>query len=166
MDRVERVREEPVGGADGMSRMQQRDYIDFHAVPDSQLAMHDRLLNWARWVRVSAPFWQAPIWRLGKSNSRQWHNPELREETDILDGQAMEKAVFALPDKHRDAVRWHYVHRTSPTQARKHLGVTNEGLQRLVIDGRSMLINRTRKSGIDLTAESGYARNNERESSQ
>ena len=120
----------------------QRDYIDFHAVPDHQLGMHDRLLNWSRWVRVTVPGWQASIWRLGKSNTRQWHEPEMREETDILDGMAMEKAVFALPDKHRDAIRWHYVYRTSPTAARKHLGVTNEGLQRLVVDGRTMLINR------------------------
>ena len=121
------------------------DYIDFHAVPDHQLGMHDRLLNWERWVRVTAPGWQAPIWRMGKSNSRQWHPPEMREETDILDAMAIEKAVMALPDKHKAAIRWHYVYRTTPLKARKKLAVTNEGLNNLVISGRTMLINRTNK---------------------
>lgn len=120
----------------------QREYIDFHYVEPEQLPMHDRLLNWERWVRVTVPGWQASIWRMGKSNTRQWHEPEMREETDILDAQAMEKAITALPDKHRAAIRWHYVYRTTPTQARKRLGVTNEGLQRLVADGRTMLQNR------------------------
>jgi DNA-directed RNA polymerase specialized sigma24 family protein len=120
----------------------QREYIDFHAVPDGQLAMHDRLLNWARYVRVHVPHWQSPIWRLGKSNTRQWEPPTLREDVDTLDGHAVEKAVSALPEKHREAVRWHYVWRTTPTYARRVLGVTNEGLQRLVIDGRTMLQNR------------------------
>ena len=126
-----------------------RDFIDFHLVPHEQLAMHDRLLNWARYVRVKRPMWQAPIWRLGKSGTRQWHSPEPREETDTLDGHALEKAVGALPDKHRDALRWHYVWRTTPAHARRVLGVTSDGLQRLVLDGRLMLINRARSSTID-----------------
>lgn len=120
----------------------QRDFVDFHFVAPEQILMHDRLLNWSRWVRVTAPRWQASIWRMGKSNTRQWHAPEVREETDILDAQAMEKAVAKLPDKHRDAIRWSYVYRTTPMQARKRLGVTNEGLQRLVVDARTMLQNR------------------------
>lgn len=120
----------------------QRDYIDFHIVPDGQLAMHDRLLNWSRWVRVNAPRWQAPIWRLGKSSARQWHEPAISDAVDTLDGHAVEKAVAALPAPHRDALRWSYVWQTTPARARRVLGVTNEGLQRLVVDGRSMLSNR------------------------
>jgi DNA-directed RNA polymerase specialized sigma24 family protein len=123
----------------------QRDYIDFHYVEPEQLGIHGRLLNWARYVRVQAPHWQAPIWRLGKSNSRQWHSPEAREDTDILDGHAMEKAVAALPEAHRDAIRWCYVWRTTPAQARRRLGVTSQGLQRLVCDGRTMLTNRAKR---------------------
>jgi len=120
-----------------------RDYIDFHAVPDAQLAMHDRLLNWERYVRVHRVGWpQAAIWRLGKPNGRQWHTPELREEVNTLDGGHMEKAVRALPDKHRDALRWHYVWRTTPSHARRVLGVTSDTLRVLVVDGRSMLMNR------------------------
>ena len=127
-----------------------REYIDFHYVEPHQLAMHDRLLNWARYVRVRQIVWkQASIWRMGKSNTRQWHSPEPREETDTLDGHAIEKAVSALPDKHRDAIRWHYIWRTTPAHARQALGVTSDTLCRLVIDGRSMLINRTGRSSID-----------------
>jgi len=121
-----------------------RDYIDFHAVEPHQLAMHDRLLNWARYVRVRRVMWQAPIWRLGRSGSRQWHSPEPREEVDILDGHALEKAVGALPEKHREAIRWSYVWRTTPAHARRALGVTSDTLCRLVTDGRAMLINRSK----------------------
>ncbi|MEJ7932565.1 hypothetical protein WG922_21525 [Ramlibacter sp. AN1015] len=122
--------------------MRRDDFIDFHYVEPQQLAMHDRLLNWARYVRVKPILWQAPIWRLGKSKGRQWHEPTIAEPTDTLDGHAIEKAVAALPELHREAIRWHYVWRTTPAHARRVLGVTNEGLQRLVVDGRSMLTNR------------------------
>lgn len=122
-----------------------RDYIDFHWVADEHLAIHRRLLNWERWVRVRAGTNQAPIWRLGKSNTRQWHSPEVKEHTDILDGMAMEKAVTKLPPSHRDAIRWCYVWQTTPTQARRKLGVTNEGLQKLIHDARTMLVNRSAK---------------------
>jgi hypothetical protein len=120
-----------------------RDLVDFFLIEDRHLAIHIRLENWARYVDSRGIHWnQAPIWKLGKSNGRQWHQPELRTPVDTLDGHALEVAVRALPEPHRDALRWQYVHRSSPSKARRLLGVTNEGLMRLVRDARSMLTNR------------------------
>ena len=65
--------------------------------------------------------------------------------TDSLDGHQMEKAVCALPEKHRDAIRWSYVFwRIPPGKMCKHLAVSRQGLALLIHDGRSMLKNRSR----------------------
>lgn len=119
-----------------------RDSIDFFLVAPNQLEIHERLLNWARWVSVGRAPYQAPMWRQGKSSGRQWHVPVVRETVNTLDGLALEKAVGALPVPHREAIRWCYVYQTSPMQARRKLGVTAEGLMRLISDARLMLRNR------------------------
>lgn len=116
--------------------------IDFHHVPADQQAIDAKLRNWSAWVKPRAVSWSSPIWRLGKSNTRQWHTPEIRETCDMIAAQAMEKAVYHLPEKHRDAIRWHYVFPISPVKLCRHLGVTMEGLAELVQQGRQMLINR------------------------
>lgn len=121
-----------------------REPIDFFLVPDNQLDMHARLLNWAMWVSVSGGRFsaQSPMWRQGKSNGRQWHVPELRAEPDQSDGIKIERAVGLLPSPHAEALRWWYVRRYGPSKARRLLGTTSEGLFMLVKDGRTMLINR------------------------
>ena len=121
-----------------------REMVDFFLVPDHQLAIHLRLENWSRYDKGRSCAWsQAPIWKLGKSNGRQWHTPELRPSVDTLDGHAIEKAVGSLPAPHRDAIRWYYVFAIlNPSRMRRHLGVTDRGLGELVADGRRMLINR------------------------
>lgn len=120
-----------------------RDAIDFFVVEDHQLAIHLRLENWSRCVTV---YWargaQHPMWAKSRSNARQWHEPDLMEPTNTLDGHKIEKAVAQLPIPHRDALRWNYVHRGGPLHAARKLGVTKDGLLRLVRDGRQMLINR------------------------
>jgi hypothetical protein len=119
-----------------------RDLPDFFYVADAQLGIHARLQNWARYVLGRGTGWQSPIWKLGKPNGRQWHQPEYRDPVNTLDGHAIEKAVGLLPHDHREALRWYYVHRSSPNRIRRVLGVTNDGLMRLVVDGRQMLVNR------------------------
>jgi DNA-directed RNA polymerase specialized sigma24 family protein len=104
--------------------------------------MHERLLNWARYVAVRYSPNQHPMWKQGKSGSRQWHAPEIRDAIDQLDGLKIERAVGLLPIPHREAIRWHYVHKTGPTKIRRTLAVTNEGLMKLVNDARAMLRNR------------------------
>jgi len=54
----------------------------------------------------------------------------------------MEKAVYALPEKHREAVRWWYVYRRDPVAMARKLGVSKQGLADLVEAGRTMLNNR------------------------
>lgn len=117
---------------------------DFFYVEPRHHAIHQDLENWARYVEVKRPSWIAPIWKLGKSHGRQWHAPDLRPEVNTLKGMEMEKAVFALPEKHREAIRWCYVYRCTPAIAIRELGVTYDGLADLIHAGRAMLVNRAK----------------------
>ena len=116
--------------------------LDFHHVEEGQRGIDARLQNWASWVKPRAPSWVSPMFRMCRSNSRQWHMPEIRETCDVIGAQAMEKAVYHLPAKHRDAIRWHYVCPVTPAKMCRHLGVNMEGLALLVREGRQMLMNR------------------------
>ena len=115
---------------------------DFHFIPDEQKAIDARLENWASWVRVKSPSWVSPIWKLGKSNGRQWAQPEFRPECDTLDGMVMEKAVYMLPHIHRDSLRWFYVYCYGEQKFRREAGLTRDGLVQVLKDARQMLINR------------------------
>lgn len=116
--------------------------VDFFYVEPGHQAIHEDLENWALYVEVKRRAGQAPIWRLGKSHGRQWYAPEVKAAVDTLAGHAMEKAVSALPEKQRDAIRWCYVGKWSPAIQIRAQGVTYEGLGNLVRSGRIMLINR------------------------
>jgi hypothetical protein len=117
--------------------------VDFFLVESHQLAIHARLNNWANYVRDRPSRFVSPIWKLGKSNGRQWHAPSYGTPIDSLDGHKLEKAVADLPEKHRDALRWSYCYPyILPHKVRKHLGVTDAGLMELVRSGRAMLVNR------------------------
>ncbi len=118
--------------------------IDFHLVDPKHYDIHEKLENWARYVAVRRPSWVGPIWKMGKSHGRQWHAPVLSKPIDNMEGHEMEKAVADLPAKNRDAIRWSYVHKTTPAVAARQLAVTYELLASLVSGGRTMLINRTK----------------------
>lgn len=119
--------------------------IDYSHVPERHAAIHARLENWARWVRVRPHGWQtAPMFRMYQSKARQWESPVIQNPVDTLDAVLVEKAVSALPEKHRAAVRWSYVHCGNPLAMARSLAVSKQGLADLVTDGRSMLQNRLR----------------------
>ncbi len=120
-----------------------RDVIDFHVIPESQQAIHARLVNWERWVRVRPHGWSThPMFRNFRA-SKQWEaSPHISTPVDTLDAALMEKAVYALPEKHREAVRWWYVYRRDPVAMARNLGVSKQGLADLVEAGRTMLKNR------------------------
>ena len=121
--------------------------IDYSHVPERHAAIHARLENWRRWVMVRPNGWQvAPMFRLYQSKSRQWEAPVIQNPVDTLDAVLMEKAVSALPDKHRAAVRWSYVFAGNPVAMARNLGVSKQGLADLVDAGRTMLQNRIGKS--------------------
>ena len=116
--------------------------VDFHHVDPKHYAIHERLERWSIWVMPRRPSWIAPMFKLARSNARQWHVPEIRPQVDGIEAQATEKAVCALPDAHRQAVRWAYCIRNSPAAACSAFGVSRFGLMLLIRDGRTMLINR------------------------
>ena len=116
--------------------------VDFHHVADEQLEIHARLKNWESWVKPRSLPWVSPMFRQARSNSRQWHQPEIRATCDILGAMRMERAIYHLPEMHRTAIRWYYVYPVSPIRVCKTLGVSMESLALLVRDGRRMLMNR------------------------
>lgn len=123
--------------------MRRDDFVDFFAVSDHHLAIHERLENWARWVRVRPHGWQvSPMFAQYRSKAWQWERPELKPQTNMPEAVEMEKAVSLLPEKHRSAIRWCYVLAGSPAGMARQLAVTKQGLQDLVSAGRTMLVNR------------------------
>lgn len=117
--------------------------VDYNHVAAHHEAIHARLVNWERWVRVR-PNGVAtqPMFRNFRA-SKQWEaSPYIGTPVDTLDAALLEKAVYALPEKHRAAVRWWYVYRRDPVAMARNIGVTKQGLADLVDSGRTMLCNR------------------------
>lgn len=120
-----------------------RDFVDFFAVADHHIAIHERLENWARWVRVKPTGWQvSPMFAQYRSKAFQWHAPELKPATNMPEALEMEQAVSLLPEKHRAAIRWCHVFGGSPILMARQLGVTKQGLHDLIQCARAMLIQR------------------------
>ena len=124
--------------------MRVTEIVDYNHVQDRHQAIHARLDNWRRWVIVRPHGWQtAPMFRMYQSKARQWEaSPRIGTPVDNIDAALMEQAVYALPEKHREAVRWWYVYRRNPAAMARSLGVSKQGLADLVDAGRTMLQNR------------------------
>ena len=119
------------------------DYVDFCYVPQHQEAMHARLGNWARWVRIRPHGWAThPMFRNAKTPRSFDIDPHISTALDTLDALLIERTVSKLPCKHRDAIRWQYVLRADPAGMARKLGVSRAGLMELVCDGRAMVGNR------------------------
>ena len=125
--------------------MTSKQRISITFVPAGQQAMHERLENWGRWADVRQYYTCSPMFRLYRSNSRQWQAPEIKPCIDILDAAKVEKAVTALPEPHRKAIVWFYIIRSGELQYRRKEGLTLEALNTLVLAARMMLINRLTK---------------------
>ena len=124
--------------------MKTREYVDFHHVLDRHAGIHLKLEEWRRYVKVrkSAGWLNHPMWKNALS-SRQWDvNPHIRNPINTIRALLTEKTVSALPDKHRDAIRWMYVYEGDPLGMARYLGVSKQGLADLVFEGRVMLLNR------------------------
>ena len=123
--------------------MRVTEIVDYNHVQDRHQAIHARLENWRRWVIVRPHGWFThPMWRNYRT-SRQWEvSPYIGVPVNTIDAALMEKAVYALPEKHREAVRWWYVYRRDPVAMARSLGVSKQGLADLVDAGRTMLGNR------------------------
>ena len=117
--------------------------VDYNHIKPEHEAIHALLVNWERWVRVRPHGWQThPMWRSALT-SKQWEaSPHISTPVNTLDAVLVAKAVYALPEKHREAVRWWYVYRRDPVAMARNLGVSKQGLADLVDVGRTMLQNR------------------------
>lgn len=86
--------------------MRVTEIVDYNHVQDRHQAIHARLENWRRWVIVRPHGWFThPMWRNYRT-SRQWEvSPYIGVPVNTIDAALMEKAVYALPEKHREADR-------------------------------------------------------------
>ena len=116
-------------------------HIDFNAVSYAHEPIHERLVNWARWVRPRKSSWVHPMFR-GFKSSDTHSGHTVTVPLNPLDAQAVEKGVAALPESHKFAIRWCYVYGGQPRKAAQHVGESLEGLQVLIVNARTMLINR------------------------
>jgi hypothetical protein len=119
-----------------------REYVDYNHVPEHHAEIHQRLEQWARWVKPGQQAWKMqPMWRFFQSGWRQWHRPEVRPPVNTLEAGETERAICQLPEKERAAVRWCYVFGGDPIKMARNLGVTPKGLADAVQRGRVMLLN-------------------------
>jgi hypothetical protein len=120
-----------------------RSAVDFSIVPEHQMPMHDRLLNWGRWAHGSGHAQMSPMFRMYRS-SEVFADGLVSggASVDIPDAALIAKGVVALPEDNRHALSWYYVNTGSPHRACRVIGCGMEHLARLVVDGRTMLVNR------------------------
>ena len=103
---------------------------DYHYVGPEHRAVHDRLINWARWVTPSTPSQVSPMFRQYRAPWWQWHTPQHRETVDLLDAEHVERQMRHLHDKVRVAGVWSYVYPyIPPGRVCQHLGMTHKDLQ-------------------------------------
>jgi hypothetical protein len=117
---------------------------DLHHIPNNQTQIHTRLENWRRYVSSSTKAWFVqPMFKQAKTQ-KQWEaDLHVPMPVDTQDGHILEKAVSALPEKHRAVIRWYYVFPHLPeNRIRRECGLTREMLVKIAIDARYMLINR------------------------
>lgn len=122
-----------------------RDVIDLHAVPEHQIGMHVRLENWGRWCFGTGHAQMAPMFRMYRSTEvhTSYGGMTNSAPVDTADAAKIARGVVALPEDHRHALSWHYVNQGSPARACRRIGCSMEHLARLVVDGRTMLMNRS-----------------------
>lgn len=121
--------------------------IDLNHIPERHDTIHARLEEWSRWVRVKPQAWaMQPMFRLYKAPKQWEHDAYIPLTIDTLAAHEIEQVLRALPDKHRDALRWAYVFAYIPiNKVRRSLGVTLEDLHHLLDSGRDMLNNRLKE---------------------
>lgn len=130
-------------------RRKPRSFVDFSSVPPSQWAIHDRLLNWARWSRAplgrdNAP--ATPMFSLYRSSDakRRDYGEEISVPVDKDDALRLHFAIVhpTFNPQCRRALQWSYLRPSNPSGAAHELGVELQELADLVRAGRVLLIER------------------------
>lgn len=122
--------------------------VDLNHIEARHNSIDLRLIEWARWVRVTPKSWStAPMFRMYQSKARQWEtDPVIHVEINTLAASEIERAVSVLPDKHRTATRWYYVFPfIHEGKIRREIGLTQDALCQILTDSRDMLVNRMRQ---------------------
>lgn len=116
------------------------EYVDFHHVPQEQMQIHDRLVNWARWAQPQHTGIVMPMFR----HYRPYMYPESIPSSPINIRDAVEvQTTFAhIPEKHRHAIGWCYTIKSNPVGACRLLAVSRQGMADLITQGRTMISNR------------------------
>lgn len=123
-----------------------RDGIDWHAVPEHQLEIHDRLCNWGRWCNTGEGSGMSPMFRFYRSTDAnqgagaQYGRRATANPVDAADAGRVQRAVAGLPQPHRLSLAWYYIKPINPTRACAEIGTNHLGLATLVSHGRQMLI--------------------------
>lgn len=138
--------------------MRRDDHIDFHAVADHHIRVHERLIAWSTWVRPRPYGWHvAPMFRQYRPDG--WEGRESRRTpkaaVNVPEAIEVEKAVAQLPEKHREAIRWCYFWSAmssveakangwehGPAGMCRRLGVSKSGLLELLQSARTMVRNK------------------------
>lgn len=116
-----------------------KDVIDFNRVPPEQIAIHERLVNWARWCR---PRWGSavhPMFKQAISAARAREDVSTAPPVNELDAQAIQTAYVALQDRERRAIAWCYVTREAVTGAMRQCGTDKRGLLELINQAREKI---------------------------
>lgn len=121
--------------------------VDFSRVPPSQWAMHDRLLNWARWCHGSSgeaarTGGESPMFRLYRSSdARREYGTETSIPVDQRDAHKIAAGVAALPFRQCKALGWYYTKGARNAQAMaREVCLSLHGLAETVIAARAALI--------------------------
>lgn len=118
--------------------------VDFNAVPLNQREVHERLENWAKWQRGGHPGNVHPMFRQYRPAKYAESSPSIAAEVDSLDAVAVQKVMKDIPQRQRIAVQWCYVKRNGHARVCELLAVSKQGLFELIVQGRTMVVNRLR----------------------
>lgn len=117
-------------------------YIDFHAVPQHHIAIHERLVNWGRWLNPPETPSVAPGFSLYRSSAQARGAESSWSAIGIDGGDAarINSLVQTLPVQIRAAIAWCYVKPINPRAAARDIGVTLDGLADLLREGRQRVL--------------------------
>jgi hypothetical protein len=118
-----------------------RDPIDLTFVREEHEAIHQRMMNWARWCIGSIGGHR--VHPMFQEYRNAYDDPIISVPCDTLDAAEVQKCYVTLPEKNRWVVLWWYTRPyIPPTKVRKALGLTTPGLHEMVHDSRTMMKNK------------------------
>lgn len=113
--------------------------IDFNRIKPGHEAIHERLLNWARWCKGSNSGNVHPMFRQYRNG--YFEPTPAASYSDTVDAVAIQKSMKDIPERQRIALQWFYVKPGSPARVCMALGESKAGVLELIHQGRTMMKN-------------------------